>query len=513
MSTALETPARTVGQDPEPRRRWAAVAALARFEARELRLQLSFLGIVLLYIAWIVWQCTSGTDDYPALQDVDRDTQSVPMLVGLSVMLWVNRAVLRSHRHDTERHFGVLVVEPWRRTVGHALSVVPAALFVAVCVTVQFTWESLKPGAVGHGSPGELAVGPLTVLLFGELGVLLGRLVRSAFAAPVLLVFLLFTQVLGASVSGGGDWTTWLAPVVTETGSRPFPSDLLGRPAAWHALYLLGLALSVAVLAVLAAGGRSRTVQAILAGALALTLVGAVAQSGGTPAATLAARERDSLTPEKVQSCLEHGTSTYCAFPEWRGRTADWAAVVHRVQGLAGGAAGGERLTVRQRIDARGGLTDSPAFDPSAVPGRVTVGTAWGGNRVPEFAVAVASVLVAGNEKAGSAVCDARMVTIMWLALGAESDPMTLFRHVRLDDSVTGSAIVLTPTDPLAMTAEQTRIVRELLKMPRYAVTARVKAHWSQLTSPKTSTARVAELLGVPAGPVATDPDGDSCGG
>lgn len=511
MSTVLETPARSVEAAREPRP-WAAVAALARSEARELRLSLSFGGISLLYVGWIVWQCATRTGDYPVLQDVDRDTQSLPMLVGLAVMLCVNRAVLRSHRDDTERHFGVLVVEPWRRTVAHALSVVPAALFVAVCVTVQFTWEALKPGAIGHGSPAELAVGPLTVLLFGALGVLVGRLVRSAFAAPVLLVFLLFTQVLGGTGSGRTGWTAWLAPVVSETGARPFPSDLLGRPAAWHALYLLGLALSVAVLAVLVGGGRKRTVQVVLASALALTLVGAVAQSGGTPAATLAARERASLTPEKVQSCLDHGTSTYCAFPEWEGRTADWAAVVDRIQGLAGGAAGGERLTVRQRVDARGGLADAPALEPSAVPGQVTVGTAWGGNRVPEFAVAVASVLVAGNEKAGSAVCDARMVTIMWLALGAESDPMTLFRNVRLDDSVAGSAIVLAPTDPLSMTAEQTRIVRELLKKPRYGVTAKVKAHWAQLTSPRTSTARVAELLGVPAGTGAADPDGGSCG-
>lgn len=243
--------------------------------------------------------------------------------------------------------------------------------------------------------------------------------------------------------------------------------------------------------------------------------MGAVAQSGGTPAATVAARERASVTPEKVQTCLEHGTSMYCAFPEWKGRTADWAAVVDRVRGLAGGAAWGERLTVRQRVDARSGLADNPALEPSTVPGRVTVGTAWGGNRVTEFAVAVASVLVAGNEKAGSTVCDARMVTIMWLALGAESDPMTLFRNVRLDDSVTGSAIVLASTDPLSMSTEQTRIVRELLKMPRYGVTAKVKAHWSQLISPKTSTARVAELLGVPArtGAADTDTDGGLCEG
>jgi len=136
MSTVLdETPARTAGPTHPPRS-WAAVFALARFEARELRMTVSFLGIAAVYVAWIVWQTTQRQGDHPVLQDVDRATQAMPMLVGLAVMLGVNRAVLRSHRRDTDRHFDVLVVEPWRRTVAHALSIVPAVLFTAVCVLI-----------------------------------------------------------------------------------------------------------------------------------------------------------------------------------------------------------------------------------------------------------------------------------------------------------------------------------------------------------------------------------------
>ncbi|WP_328495046.1 ABC transporter permease [Streptomyces sp. NBC_00414] len=507
MSTAVETPARTTGPTHRPRP-WAAVFALARFEARELRLVIAFLAVSVLYVAWIVWQTTQRQGDFPVLQDVDRDTQTMPMLIGLVVMLNVNRAVLRSRRRDTDRHFDVLVVEPWRRTAAHVLSIVPVALFTAVCVAVQFTWAALKPGAVGHGSPAELVVGPLTVLLFGVVGVLLARLFPSVVAAPVLLVLLLFASVFVASPSGS-TWATWLGPVVSESGSSPFPSDLLARPAAWHALYLVGLVLFVALLAVLVGGGRTTVVKAAVAGSLALTLVGAVGQSGGTPSGSTPARERASVTPEKVRSCVEHGRSSYCAFPEWTGRTADWAAVVDRVQNLAGGRAGGERLTVEQRLDARYGLASDTLISPSTAPGHVTVGTDWGGNRVPEFAVAVASVLVAGDEKAGSEVCDARVVTVMWLALGGESDPMSALRHVRLDDSDEGRALVLSPTEPFSMSAEQTRIVVELLKKPRYDVAGKVKAKWTELTSPRTSMTRVAELLGVPAAGKATD--GDAC--
>ncbi|MDQ1037181.1 hypothetical protein QFZ75_003597 [Streptomyces sp. V3I8] len=511
MSITLETPA-WASLAPPPPRSWAAVFALARVEARELRMTVSSLAIAVLYVAWIVWQVTERQGDYPILQNVDRGTQAMPMLVGLAVMLGVNRAVLRSRRRGTDRHFDVLVVEPWRRTAAHVLSVVPAVLFTAVCVTAEFTWAALKPGAAGHGSPAELAVGPLTVLLCGAVGVLLARLVPFVTAAPLFLVVLLFGQVFVVAPSDS-DWTTWLIPVVTETGGSPFPSDLLGRPAAWHALYLVGLALCVAVLAVLVGGGRTTAVKAAVAGALALTLVGAVGQSGGTPAATTAARERISTTPEKVRSCTEHGRSSYCAFPEWTGRAADWAAVVDRVQDLAGGGAGGARLTVEQRIDARYGPSAATSLFPSTEPGHVTVGTDWGGNRVPEFAVGAASVLVAGDEKVGSQVCGARVVTIMWLALGGESDPMAAFRAVRLDDNVSGSSLILSPTEPFLMSAEQTRIVAELFQRPRYSVAGKVKARWTQLTSPGTSTARAAELLGVPASAksAAAETDDDSC--
>ncbi|MFS8199192.1 ABC transporter permease [Streptomyces sp. CWNU-52B] len=516
MSTALEAPTRTAGPSHAPRP-WAAVFALARFEARELRMIGSVLGVAVLYVVWVGYEITRQ-GDFPVLQDVDRDTQLMPLLVGLVVMMGVNRAVLRSRRRGTDRHFDVLVVEPWRRTAAHVLSVVPVALFTAVCVAVQFGWAAFRPGAVGTGSPAELAVGPLTVLLFGTVGVLLARVFRSFFAAPLALVLLFFFGQIFVTASSPADWTSWLGPVVIEPGSTPFPSGMLGRPAAWHALYLIGLILFVAALAVLVSGGRTTLAKAAVAGSLALTLVGGVGQAGGTPAAALAARELGSASPEKVRSCVEHGRSSYCAFPEWTNRTEDWAAVVDRVQKLAGGRADTERLTVDQRLDARNGLESDTLIAPSAEPGHVSVGTEWGGNRVPEFAVAVASVLVVGDEKAASRICDARVVPIMWMALRGASDPMGSLRDVRLDDSDSGPAIVLSPTETFSMNAEQTRIVAELLRKPRYDVAGKVEAKWAELTSPRTSIERVAELLGVPAAAktkTASDAsggeDGDSC--
>ncbi|MFD4524958.1 ABC transporter permease [Streptomyces sp. NPDC058470] len=507
-TTGLVKEAAPTGVEPAPRtvqHRAAAVIALARFEARQLFLHIPVFAFLVLYLGFTGWELFNGRegmDEFPVLQDVDRATQSAPQLLGVALLIVVNRTVLRSHRRGTDRHFDVLVMEPWRRTVAHALSVVPYAVITAGVVAFQIVWAGHKPGAVGHPSLAELAVGPLAVLLSGVLGLLLARLVRSSFAAPLFVVGVAILPALLSSGTESPRWQQWLSPVVTETGADPFPSELIGRPAGWHALYLVGLVGVLACAAVLLSGGRSRIVQAATVVALAATAAGVAGQSQGDSAALIAARTKASVSPEKLQTCHEYGRSTYCTFPEWDARAAlDWSPVVDRVQSLAGGAAGGERLTVRQRIDATYGLTSDSALEASTTPGTVTVGTRWGGNRVPEFAVGVASVLVAGSEAAAGEWCtgDARAVTVMWLALGGESDPMTAFRNVRLDDSIEGSAVVLSPTSGISMSAEQTRIVRELLQKPRYSVIPKVKSHWTELTSPETSTARVAELLGVPA--------------
>ncbi|MEV6538300.1 ABC transporter permease [Streptomyces sp. NPDC051665] len=500
MSTVLTlTPAET--HTAPARQSWQAIFALARFESRKLLLRIPVLFMLAAYVAWIVWRTKSDWYGYPALQDVDRATQTGPLLVGLAVLLCVNQAVLRSQRHDTERLFGVLVLEPWRRTAAHALSILPVTGLVALGVAAQFGWQAVKSTAVGTGSVGELLVGPLCVLLCGAIGLLMARLVPKPFAIPVAAVLLLVFSVLAPVSIGGGGATAWLPPVVGEGSTKTIPSDLIGRPAASHALYLTGLALALTLLAVLISKGRTKTATAVLAGslagAIALGVVGGIGQAAGVSSETVAARARATLTPQKVESCVRHGRSTYCAFPEWVPRTATWADVTDHVQSLAGGTAQTQKLLVRQRVEARDGMESDGAIDPSRTPNQVTVRTMWGGPRVPEFSAAVASVLVLGNENAGGDVCDGRMVTIMWLALGWTSDPVSELRAVRLSDTVTGSSIVLSPTNGMSMTAGQTSVVRELLAAGPSTVTPKVKAHWAELTSPKVTTARVAELLGV----------------
>ncbi|MDT0463469.1 ABC transporter permease [Streptomyces gibsoniae] len=503
MSTVVDKAPAVTAPERTGRHPAAAVLALARFEARELLLRIPVFVVFLLYIGsslWSLFFSGDGMDDYPVLQNIDRAHQAGLPFMGVAVLMCTNFAALRSRRQGTDRLFDVLPMEPWRRTVAHALSVVPLAAVTALVVAVQFGWAAMKPGAVGHGSVAELAVGPLVVLLAGVLGVLIARICPRVAGGPVFVVVGFAALMVAAEVTGEKQhWLNWLHPIVSENGADPVPSDLLGRPAAWHALYLVGLVALLLCAAVLLSGGRTRLMAALTVVAFAATAVGIAGQSPGHAAALTASRTQMTRTPARFQSCVTHGRSTYCSFPEWTGRRDDWARVVDRVQRLAGGGAGGAGLTIRQRIPVIYDLNGDAALRPLRTPGVVSAGTRWGGNRVPEFAVGVASVLVAGDEQTASEMCDARVVTVMWLALAAQDDPEAAFREVRLDDATEGSGLVLAPTEPVAMSAEQTRIVRELLNQPRYSVTARMKAHWTELMSPETSEARVAELLGVPA--------------
>ncbi|WP_428934902.1 ABC transporter permease [Streptomyces sp. ACT015] len=497
--TATLLPQAPAAERTGPARTFSAVLALALLEGRRLLLSPPVLAALAAFTAWTVWRTPGIEDGHPALQDVDRATQGGPLLVALAVMLSVNHAVLRSKYRDTERHFSVLALGPGARTAAHALSLLPVALVTAVGVLAHFGYAALLPDAVGHGSPAELAVGPLTVLLFGAFGVLLARVVRSVAAAPIALVLLFLLFVAGALPVGDDErGTRWLLPIVSEPGPVIFPSDLLGRPAAWHALYLAGLTLVLGTLAVVRAGARGPLALGGLAVAVALAVTGGVLQTGTLPADVRAARERATLTPEKVQSCVRHTGTTYCAYPEWIPRTDRWAQVVDRIREASGVTASDPALVVRQRIDARFGPAADTDPEATGTPHQVTVGTSWGGNRVPEFAADVAGVLVAGDETKAGRICDGRAVTVMWLALSALPDPVGSLRDVRLDDSDTGSALVLSQTEPHSMTEAQTEVVRDLLDRPRAQVATRVKAHWTELTAPGITAAEAAGLLGAP---------------
>lgn len=504
MTTLTQPPATEAGEAParDPGR-LPSVLALAWAESRQL----------IMYIPMIVFLCfyvvltarglldEEGMDDFPVLNQVDRATAGAPLaFLAVAMMICANTAAQRSRSDGTDELYGVAPMEPWRRTLAHILSTVPFVLFTTLVIAVQFGWSALKPGAVGQGSPGELLAGPLTMMLAGIAGVLLARLWPWRFAPVFGAITFYFALTLLTALGDHRPWVAWLTPVVSGLGTEsvPVPTDLLGRTSAgWHAVYVAGVCVLLVCAALAVTGCRTRTLATLTVLALGVTVTGGIGQIPRDGAALAEARKVATRTPQRVQSCAEIDGSRYCSFPEWGGQRADWAEVVRRVQSAAGGTAADRALTVRQRIDVENDISSDYSLAPATTPDTVTIGTRWGGNRVPEFAAGVAAVLVYGTESAAYDRCDARMVTTLWLALANDSAPKSAFTTLRLTDSASGSSVILSPTDSLHVDSDQTEVLNELLTRPKTEVTAAVKSHWTELTSKKTTTAEAARILGV----------------
>ncbi|MFF5363042.1 ABC transporter permease [Streptomyces scabiei] len=497
MTTTTGTPVTAPKPQPVRVRGGAgAVLALARVEARRLLLHPLVLIALVTYVALLLRSGDAAEDAYPVLQDIDRETQIGQLLLGLAVLVAVNLAVLRSHRRGTEAYFGVLVLQPWRRTVAHLLSVLPTAAVGALIVAGQFTAAALKPGAVGHGSPAELVTGPLLVLLPAALGVLLGRVARSAFVAPLAVVAVLAVTMVFVADADSPAWLRGLTPVLFDEGARPLPSDLVGRPAAWHALYLLALAVLVAAGAVLVSGGRGRALRAtalVAAGAVVTTVV---LQGTAPSEAVRAARETATRHPATVQDCERRGATTYCAFPEFTPWIGEWARVTEAVRSLAGAPDATRPLTVRQRVAALDGPSGDGEPSPGAA-GESTATTAWGGERELEFAASVARGLVVGHERYEGVYCDARGVLMVWLAVRATPDGEAMFE--RLGQGPYSPGVIQAPVSAVSLRGRELAVFQALSAEPPKEVDRRVKASWAELSAAGTTTERAAALLGVTA--------------
>lgn len=473
-----------------------AVLALARVEARRLLLHPLVLIALVTYVALLLRSGDAPEDAYPVLQDVDRETQIGQLLLGLAVLVAVNLAVLRAHRRGTEAYFGVLVLEPWRRTLAHLLSVLPTAAVGALIVAGQFTAAALRPGAVGHGSVAELVTGPLLVLLSAALGVLLGRVARSAFVAPLAVVAVLAVTMVFVADADSPAWLRALTPVLFDEGARPLPSDLVGRPAAGHALYLLALAVLVAAGAVLVSGGRGRAVRVTALGALGAIVATVVLQGTAPSDAVREARRTATHHPAAVQDCERRGATTYCAFPEFTPWIGEWARVTEAVRSLAGAPDATRALTVRQRVAALDGPSGDGEPSPG-VPGESTATTAWGGERELEFAASVARGLVVGHERYDGVYCDARGVLMVWLAVRATPDGEAMFE--RLGQGPSSPGVIQAPVSAVALRGRELAVFQALSAEPPKEVDRKVKESWSELTAAGTTTERAAALLGVTA--------------
>jgi hypothetical protein len=494
-----------------PRR---AAVALARVEAvRLLRHPLTIAATLFLLGFWVSAWFTNEANHFPVLQDVDRDSDlGMMLLLGAAALIAGNLAVLRAHRDGTTNLGQVLILPAPARTLAHLLAVVPVVLLGAVLILIRVAVLTAFTPTAGHPNPYELATGPVTVLVLGALGVLLGRLTRSAIAAPLVLLVLLASLIVLPLLARGGS-AQWLQPVVVEGDpafAAPVPAGLMARPAAAHVAYLLGLAGLFAVAAVWRAGAGSR--RAVVAGvvAMALTVAGGVLQAQPPSRAALAAREATMNHPSQHQTCRQLDAVSYCTFDGFAGWIPAWNTVVQAVLARVPASARPPVLTVRQRIVVFGA---AGAVDPGSVaaawraddraagtPNAVTAPSRWGDSRsAVSLAALVADRIVSGGN--GAVACGGVGVLIGWLAGQVSTQTRTglrlLAEHSDGDRGMVSFDQVGAPG--LEVPQAEVDVALAALSGPPADIAAQVLTSWATLTAPSTTVAQAAEILGVPA--------------
>ncbi|MEJ3744919.1 hypothetical protein WEI85_16680 [Actinomycetes bacterium KLBMP 9797] len=526
---ALSTP-RSARPAGDPRR---AMLALARVEAvRLLRHPVTVAGLVLVLGSWLYPWLTGGANRYPILHDQDWSGQFLAMLGwGGAAMVAANLGVLRAHRHGTAAVFDVLNLRQHWRTGGFLLALVPLAALAAGLAAARIGLLAALPGAAGAPSPFEVAAYPAVVLLLGAAGVLLGRLVRAVFVAP-LAVFALFIATFASALPGvpAARWLRWLLPVAYEEPPMPLPADLMTRPAGRHLAYLLALAIVVGVAALLAAGARDRRLAAAGAAGLAVAVLAGSAQFLPAGDQVRAARVAAIEHPHQMQTCREIEQVTYCAFDEFAPWIDGWDAVVRGVLRPVPDQEAARPLAVRQRIslDDRlddGGYTWGPedtraqvdawrAVDAAGgTPNAVTVGTRWGDGRSQvglAGLVAYEVIARAGTPVVGS-LCGARAVLVGWLA--GQATPATAAGLREVDASSWGGVGLGDMLTAVAVTVpdREMAVVLELLRRPAGEVAGLVERHWAELSAAGTPTERAGEIFGAPVAPLTPDEEQRIC--
>lgn len=510
-----------------------AVAALARIEALRL-LRHPVILTALLVLGPLVYWATADPDwRYPVLHDADQWTQPPALVLGAAALLAGNLAVTRAHRGGAAAVLEGLVLRPAERTAAHLLALLPLAAITAVLVTGHIVLLASLGGAVSSPNLFELATGPVVVLLCGAIGVLLGRIVRSAVVAPLLtVVFAAVAVVLLGGPPSSAD-PNWFLPIAPASGGDPLlvppsvPADLMTRVPAAHLVYLLGLLGLAASLALLISHRRPRAGGVIAVGlAIAITVTGGLAQvqpRSGTIDADRAAATRQ---PSAIEHCQMVGRVSYCAFAGFDPWIKDWAEVTEAILRRVPPDVAARPPAVRQRVYADGypdqsRLTrpgDAPLEPPVAdwraddeaagTPGAITVGTRWGdGWSETGFSGRLAHDLINPSGPGVSAeLCGAQGVLIGWLAGQATAGTRAGLRTIA-DNSREGIAF-LEFGFPAAITLDQsaTDLVWTLLDRPDDEVGRQVLASWGELSAPGTTVERAAQLFGVPAPTAAGDP-------
>jgi hypothetical protein len=500
---------------PDPRSARRAQWALALSESGRALRHPAVLAALLLYAALWAYEALSGGLDsrYPVLQDEDRYTQMPLLLLAAGALLATHMAMSRMRRHGAEPFCEVLTLRPWRQTVAHLVAILPLAVLAALVTLSRIAYYALAPTAVGSPSPVELATGPAVVVLAGCTGAALARFTTAASAGP-FAVLLFGALVLCSALEVRG--MKWLGPLGVESEfAAPLPTNLMDRPALTHLVYLAAVSGLLALIALIRAGLRTLPAR----GAAALLAVAVVVAGAGqyrSPSGSLGEhRTAAEKFPGDQQRCHRDGKVTFCAFPEFQGRTKDWRQITDGILRKVPNDRQDGRYAVRQRLffgADRDGVTDRPPLEAWAkddarhhTPAAVTVGTQWGtdeigGDAMLSFAVRFSARVVDGPARGGEAppqtLCRASAATVLWLAAQATPETADALRSLARRSIGGITLTTLGSSDSLSINGPEVQVVQELLDQPADKVGDRLKTSWDTLVDDRTTTKEAAGLLG-----------------
>jgi hypothetical protein len=226
--------------------------------------------------------------------------------------------------------------------------------------------------------------------------------------------------------------------------------------------------------------------------------------------------------PAAMQRCRTESTVTYCAFGVYGARVEEWSRVVDGIRRRVPPAAADAPFAVRQRIvTPRSVDSDWGSFGfqtaaavgawraddrDAGTPDPISVGTEWGANGDASveaaFAAHVAYRMVKGTSptQENNLVCGASGTILVWLA--GQATPGTRTSMLAFQNNWGNRTDSFSPA-PLGGSVNVGRREADLgyalLQQPADQVAAVLDRSWPELTAPKTTVERAAEILGVKA--------------
>ncbi len=514
-----------------PATKWRVVAPLARTSVR----------LVLRHPALVMGVLVTPLMLFAATESVSSWRQaSTGIALGLVPLGWltivaVNLVMLRPRRTGTEELFAALPApQPVRTSAMLSAAIGPvsaAAILAAAWVLVVGSRDEVR------GSPqwAEIAAGVLIVAGSVCVGVAVARWLPNPGFGVLAAVATIVIQARFLDVATWpwnrpeGDQLRFVGFLARPTSVTDDFLEL--RPSGWHLVYLGGLVVVMAGVA-LAREGTHRPVAIVVGTGVLVAATAGWIQTRPPSTAQHDAMTAYLLEPGNHQICETSATARFCAYPNFSADVARWQDRVGQTLAMLPAAALASRpaLNVIQRpaIIVSNNNCSPAAFEDGLPPGvaaRVSAAKLWpaDGHVHPPFAEetfpcserAAAGFFLAiqtgawgvglppaphdANERC-TAGSQARAVIALWAGAAATPNGKMTLRDVISDGSRDGLVIDFDDWDDPPMwgvdyTVADANVALAMLDLPADDVRAALAVDWSRWTDRRTpSTALATEL-------------------